>query len=665
MTNDTTGESNTENSTQDTVYCVILDDITSQNAHFFNRTASNKLIPGENIYVFARFGEVQYSDTDIGQFKSKLQKLLTQRAASGGVVTVSLTGDDMDGDTAHKLAVSNSLFGYSITTMNGEGESATSVTSHIAVTSGTKTKSETKTEGETTTTITTSSPAITKIEDAYIYSYRHLENLATMVSGISDDTVIKAVQTADLTWTDSSRTITEDELNAPETETALLPFYDFLKDSNTLGIYKTDGTTLINEGGNYYPVFNPGLEEYDGQNHMILNTRIADAGYGAGLFAVFGKSAENSSHTIKYLLLKNTFITASKAAASDAVGMSVGAGTSSESKYIGSGTLAGVLSNTTVNNVLSYADQNLYGDLPSAEGGTVSTGVHVNNSSYYVVGGLVGGMSNSSIVDSASSIAVVANASYTGGLAGYAVGNSSISKCYAGGHTVNGMYRNVLNGESIQYNVSNGADNGNAGGLVGGASGTTKIENSYTTCSVSAKGSVGGFIGSTVSGVSIENSYCTGLIDLSQGTAKGPFAGDNNYEGITANQYLLGITIEDQNNRFTHESAPADDTGQDSASGTAAEPALADKTPGVVAELYENDASRLKDNSGSFKPIYRYDNAAGVPQYYPYQSQTTFNIVEKDSEGKDVTTPYIHVGDWQESEYVVLVVNTPDQSNGE
>ena len=74
-----------------------------------------------------------------------------------------------------------------------------------------------------------------------------------------------------------------------------------------------------------------------------------------------------------------------------------------------------------------------------------------------------------------------------------------------------------------------------------------------------------------------------------------------------------------------------------------------------VYELY-NPSPRLSD-----KPIYRYDRSTDevtIPQYYPYLLFDLDNDGSIDNTFTIDEVTYDHVGDWEESSEVVLVVNS-------
>lgn len=101
------------------------------------------------------------------------------------------------------------------------------------------------------------------------------------------------------------------------------------------------------------------------------------------------------------------------------------------------------------------------------------------------VGGLIGAMNDGSSVTNSYAAVKVAGKDAVGGFVGYLNGGT-VSNCYAGGHTIKGVY------DATDANVIGS----NAGGFVGKVDGTTTFEGvCYSTCSASGT-SAGAFVAS-------------------------------------------------------------------------------------------------------------------------------------------------------------------------
>ncbi|MCM1004056.1 MAG: hypothetical protein NC408_06930 [Candidatus Gastranaerophilales bacterium] len=181
------------------------------------------------------------------------------------------------------------------------------------------------------------------------------------------------------------------------------------------------------------------------------------------------------------------------------------------------------------------------------------------------IGGLVGYMDNSTIINSSSDVNISATAAYSGGLVGVGFGN--INKCYStgsmSGYVAGGLIGILTNSSDITdcYHttglISSLIEDGALlGGLIGGVAGTAdnnitvNIKNCYSTSDIvsnvknasSDNSIIGGLIAATQNAnVSISNSYVTGNISASTGGYYGGIVGDlMEYSYIsTENTYLL------------------------------------------------------------------------------------------------------------------------------
>ncbi len=123
--------------------------------------------------------------------------------------------------------------------------------------------------------------------------------------------------------------------------------------------------------------------------------------------------------------------------------------------------------------------------------------------------------SNLGLVD-----ATVTGGAYVGALAGYAWDGSTFTNVHAGGSVTassgyTGMLVGSLNGGSMTYSSSSGAVTaldtaGNAGGLVGQTTGTTVLDNVFSTANVRGNRNLGGLVGTSRGAIS--NAYAMGSV---------------------------------------------------------------------------------------------------------------------------------------------------------
>ncbi len=160
-------------------------------------------------------------------------------------------------------------------------------------------------------------------------------------------------------------------------------------------------------------------------------------------------------------------------------------------------------------------------------------------------GGLVGKMDGGTVNTSAAAVYVVANGD-AGGLIGLASGTVNVNSCYSGGHTENAKYAALSPaGDTTVVNVQ--SDGGHAGGLIGHASGTLTVSYSYSTASASSKGGsvgIGGLVGKTDNAATITNCYAVGLVTApADSTASiSPFVVGSLSSTSTGNYYLTGVS---------------------------------------------------------------------------------------------------------------------------
>lgn len=331
-------------------------------------------------------------------------------------------------------------------------------------------------------------------DTAYIGNIRHLENLDKDVSNLdaNDGTgendklkITHAEQVDNFSWETFQKEIINIETNQPR-GTAQSSGY-------SQEIYKYNSSSPATAEGYYLPISPNYALTYDGQSHSISHVAVSLTGEN-GYAGLFGSTSSVTE-------IKNT----------ELIDFSISGTTSA-------GALAGTLgSSCTVTNVLARNSTNSTTSTITASSGPA--------------GGLIGDMSGTVQYSAA---AVIVNGSTTaGGLVGTSSG--SITGCYSGGHTTSGSYSKwgttTTGGVTSKtlYDVTGGT----AGGLVGTYTGS-KIENSYSTCSVSGT-TAGGFAGNA--GGSIENCYSTGLVD---GTTKYAFLGSGT-ASLSGNYYYRVI----------------------------------------------------------------------------------------------------------------------------
>ena len=354
----------------------------------------------------------------------------------------------------------------------------------------------------------------------------------SLYAGIADNINEQSISSESTTYNLNGKTVTVESANDNIPDTAYIKNFRHLENldrkvsnldandtSDKLGIRKAIQTENLNwssfigtksvyysnaadalynpvnstSSGKYKPVDPMNMVRgfiYDGKKHSINGVSVDGKG-SAGLFGTV------SNGTIKNIKLTGFDIKSTDQTA---------------------GTLAGSLASTDVTNVVAYG---------------VSSKVPGTNA-----GGLVGSMSGGKTEYSAAAVQVTGSAA-AGGLIGNGSGNLTVRGCYSGGHTDDGIYDKWVS--------ANGHDvNGvTAGGLVGAFSG--RIENSYSTCSVSStsdSGTAGGFAGS-VSG-SVSNCYCTGLVNGADDGNKGAFVASNNLSGSTGNKYYGAVNEEQE-----------------------------------------------------------------------------------------------------------------------
>lgn len=134
---------------------------------------------------------------------------------------------------------------------------------------------------------------------------------------------------------------------------------------------------------------------------------------------------------------------------------------------------------------------------------------------------LAGRINNSTIINCKLEGSSISANSYVGGFGGYVVDSNFIDCGYEGTITGrSGMYLGGIAGRSYDVNLYNCysktriiSGDANIGGLIGGASGTTTISESYAEGYLKAQCFIGGLIGSNYEKCTIEDSYANSTLN--------------------------------------------------------------------------------------------------------------------------------------------------------
>lgn len=420
-------------------------------------------------------------------------------------------------------------------------------------------------------TVTTSSGGVqSSVTTAGISNFRHLENLDKTISNVGVDSLKlqNAEQRANMDWTGFWN-------------------YDAYEGQSGLKITTKDGDGAT--GAKKYCPVTPGYAlSYNGKGHKISNVDINYAGP-SGLFGALGKTDTNVSVKDVELIDFNVVATSDDA-----------------------GALAGKLINVNVENVVAYNTKKDDSGLEIKAPGTT--------------GGLIGSMQGGKLESNAAALYVNSTGSSAGGLVGLVSGSSTvaISKCYSGGHTVEGKYlSSTTEGQAGRLNVRSTAE---SGGLIGKATSGVTVSNCYSTCSAYGA-TVGGLVGSVSTG-SIKNSYSLGFVSGVDGSSKvGLFI------GAAGDSFEFKNT--DENYYFEIGSAAGTNPRGDK-----------DEVVGITAaDANTTTYRKIAAGTGNLKPAVPYDSvlAEKYNNTYPYK-----------------TSAAIHHGDWPM--YETFVINTKSQS---
>lgn len=480
---------------------------------------------------------------------------------------------------------------------------------------------------------------------ARISNIRHLENLSTAISGFSNAT---AWQTAEEratsggassgedvggAWRVASKTTTASNRLAPESayQSVDLDWQTFAtKVGETLASVQVySKTSVAGNAGSFIPIdpidsTHPLL--YDGDGHRIRNVHVTETASDAGLFSQLTAGSEVSD-----LELVNFKVSTTNGDA---------------------GALAGRVTGATITGVVAYNKLESGSD---AEYEVRGSGA---------VGGLVGTLAGTSTLkECGAALYVRSTAAEAGGLVGTIAesATANITSCYAGGHTVNGDYLQVKEGDAFVPVTTDGAAGrmnvraaAAAGGLVGsipaGASATIKYSYStasaysYATASEEKNDPAGGLVGSARAGT-ITSCYATGLVASSSANdAVGAFAVLSSESSATITDSFYFKTINGDLPPIAGNAAASGITAFDTSHDDYR--AMEATKPTVAVPYDKYDAT---------------NKAHGLPPKYPFKSALELNPDNADRLSSDTgkTTP-IHYGDWPQPE--TLFLNTKPSS---
>lgn len=521
-----------------------------------------------------------------------------------------------------------------------------------------------KTAVQTTNSLFAAIVAETRIEDskviesystAHIENFRHLENLyddnsmmphdlhvMNSLGSMTYETILdikKAVQTKDLIWDaeDTGGGAANGFLN----NIVQLGLSGFSPGGTKASVYDREKGKNT-EAGCYLPL-KPDYElEYDGAGHSITWLRVEYEG-DAGLI---GRMAGGK---ISNLELQNFSV---------------------ESKGYNAGALAGSLISTEatswhttdVTNVIARNTDayTLASNIISSKNGEKSG----------AAGGLIGHLKGNSAEPEFGDVEACAASLYVksdrnaGGLIGTIEGTTVVKSSYSGGHTLDAGYSdNTVKDDAATKGLVNviGGSGASAGGLVGEC-GTAKIQNSYSTCSVSG-GTVGGLIGTSTGG-SVTNCYATGLVKGS--TKEGAFAGSLggdvsgcNYYEIINEREITGATEADVIGYEYLKAVGGASGSEDKAGITAFDADTVDASGKVTESAVKkyNDFTMQDGKTGSAKTnadAVPYDSVLG--SYY--QNKYHLRTVAQMPGSAVAAGSYVekHYGDWPAPEIFVINV---------
>lgn len=244
-----------------------------------------------------------------------------------------------------------------------------------------------------------------------------------------------------------------------------------------------------------------------------------------------------------------------------------------------------------------------------------------------------------------------------GGLIGSASGTVTIQNSYSGGRTTGGKYADSTDGKG-RYNVCLQKGTGAAGGVLGKMlSGSLNVTNVYSTSSVAVLTAstaedgtdAGGFVGH-VTNLTAENTYCTGRVYATNSASTTPgatphygtYAGKLTSFSGSKNYYLGGIK-------------GATDNAIGTLNGNSDPVAVKQNVSNILNEAdYNDNDSALRKDVPSDQKTYCYDtaledttyplkNVTTAPAHTVYDPNTGDKVTGESADGNQ----YAQIGDWE------------------
>ena len=412
---------------------------------------------------------------------------------------------------------------------------------------------------------------------AYIANSRHLLNLDQDISnvGTGNESIFykHAVQEDNIFWNSKDNALTGTD---SKYEAYILDIKNKNNASSTNICWwnQNQPDQALSQNNSFWPIYNPYLDSYDGQNYALENITINTNDIVANLHSQQGKPAifcgVKNGFEISNLKIHNISVIDNGNYANASALISTGtdlqisnirmSGSCTISTGSGPATIAGGMF-ASINGTSTIHDCEIEGTLnveANAAGGLIGSSsgnltvnnikiagntISINGKGFgSKAGGFIADVSNASLQCSNVGVSVHVesenNQSYLGGFIGN-ISNVSgtISNCYAAGRTINGKY--ISTGDydySANIKYTNSDTNAySQGGYVGGFIGCLtsnaplKITNSFSTESVKAESKqnntnyyTGGFIGCADGNIELQSCYSTGLVT---------FIGDGGFTG--------------------------------------------------------------------------------------------------------------------------------------
>ncbi|MCR5097192.1 MAG: prepilin-type N-terminal cleavage/methylation domain-containing protein [Erysipelotrichaceae bacterium] len=311
--------------------------------------------------------------------------------------------------------------------------------------------------------------------------------------------------------------------------------------------------------------------------------------------------------------------------------------------------LFGSLKNSTIQNLI-LTDFNITGSSSAGALVAYADNVAVTNVAAYNsssssaksivgtqnAGGLIGyALNNSRISKSAAALCVSGN--NAGGLIGYC-DNSTVEGSYSGGHTTETQYD--------KENTNIFSASGNAGGLIGYSAGSV-ISSSYSTCSADGA-TAGGLIGDS-NGNTVSNCYAVGYVkgDNDNKENKGLFIGKHTAGSLNGNSCLTVANVD---------LGPVGNLEKDNTNGVSLVDDNTYKYADFVklsaqASTYDSQLGNLYNNTYLFRSIKDLDVSVDY-------TDINNDGIEDNTDGDGIyDLVAVHYGDW--ASYETFAVNIP------